>query len=68
MNVNELKELNDIQELALDVSCLISVIKDACQANDYTKEEIALEHAISLQNEVIEKIVNLNSHFINKIN
>ena len=64
---DELKELDEIEELALGVSCLISVTKDACQTNDYTKEQIVLEHAISIQDEVIDRIISLSTHFINKI-
>lgn len=65
---NELKELDDIERLALGVNSLISVTKDACQINDYTNEQFVLEYAISLQDEVIEKIINLSSRFIGRIN
>lgn len=63
MNANELKELDKLEQLAIDVGCLISVTKDSCQTNDYTNEQIVLEYAMSIQEEIIEKIINLSCFY-----
>ena len=53
------QELDEIEKMAIDVSGLISVTKDACEVNDYTSEYSALECALQIQNSLVEKIVNL---------
>lgn len=60
MNAEELKELDEIEKLASDVFSIISITKSACQANDFTSEESVLGHALDIQNQMIEKLINLN--------
>lgn len=60
MNAEELKELDEIEKLASDVSSIISITKSACQANDFTSEESVLGYALDIQNQMIEKLINLN--------
>lgn len=60
MNADELKELEEIEQLVSDVYGLISVTKESCLSNDYSNEESALKYAQSLQHKAIEKVINLN--------
>ena len=50
------KTLEDIEQMAADVSCLINVVKDSCEKNDYLHEQTVLEYAVNLQNEIISEL------------
>ena len=51
-----------LEQIASDVYGLIGVVKDSCERNGYFNEQVALEYAISLQNELISEIYTLPSY------
>ena len=48
-----------LEQIASDVYGLIGVVKDSCERNGYFNEQVALEYAISLQNELISELFSL---------
>lgn len=51
-----LKKIEELNTKALDVQCLIEVIKDSCERNDYTSQQIALEKVHDMQQEIIYEL------------
>ena len=51
-----IEDLNDIEQNVLKVHALISTVRNSCANNNYSDEELTLNIAEDLQEEVIEKL------------
>ena len=60
MKTNLQNKLDEIEKLAIEAEAIIAVTKASCEAHDYLQEETALEYALKLQNNLIERIINFN--------
>jgi hypothetical protein len=50
------EDLNDIEQNVLKVHALISTVRNSCANNNYCDEELTLNIAADLQEEIIEKL------------
>lgn len=64
MNTSEQKELEEIEVLASEVYGMISLTKDSCRMNEYNNEEAVLQHALNVQNQILEKLINITMRVI----
>ena len=53
-----IEKLNDIQQNIIKVQAIIRTVRDSCSTNGYTNEELTLDIAIDLQENIIQKVFN----------